>query len=262
MGGKQLHLRLARRTCRGDGGRGLLVTDGCSNLTHVVVRGINNGDGVISLARYVAHLHFGLRSRDGTGASILGRASNVIAIVRSNKRCVIIVNRRITSICSTIYAINRVAPNNTISSGNGTANDTRTPGRGRDLFGTFIDVIAAIFTPYLNILTTANVMGNFVSLFITVNILDGADNACGVLCSLNSDFFCFVPVLLTCATSGGFNLPRLRNVAVNTTLLCPCLSAASNVSVSGLFKVPIIVPTSNGCASDILPVIYTVTFTT
>lgn len=230
-------------------------------MTESVLARINNGRGIHDLTRYVAHLHFGLISRDGTSARCLGGHRNVIAIVRDNKRCRIIVNGRIPSMCTTIGTIKKLGNNNRIR--------TRSRNPGNAVFGRFVSVVSGVFRPVLKPLTTAKVLGNITTLLITTNV-SAASKTCILVRTTNSKFFGFLPVFLTFATDGRFGVGDFATVTVTATVICPNVIGPTNISplcalfTNDVFRSPVCVAFLNlpivvvDCTSSIIPVLLTI----
>lgn len=172
----------------------------------------------------------------------------MVSIIGSNKRCVIIVNRRIRSICLSIYRMLNISTKSDNRIGGSSTSTTR----GGGPLVRMIGVIVTTVTPLVGLVYTTNVVGNVLSVTILYK-LPSSDNCCRLFGTVNSTVFCFVPVLLNVGLTGGFTVSPIFKFLMKTTVLCP---AVRNMSL-GLFNVAI----GTACASAFLPIIFAVTVT-
>lgn len=130
--------------------------------TRRILRRINNTRGIAFLARYIAHLQFGLGSVSNISRTGIGTMPNIINIIGGNNRCRIVVNGRMTTICSRLVGLN--------SFNNGRIGRPTTPTRrGGDEIDVVLSALTNIFAPLVPLVTNTNVVGTLLSILALFN---------------------------------------------------------------------------------------------
>lgn len=130
-----------------------------------------------------------------------------------------------------------------------------------------IDIISSIFTPVLGVMVASGMLKGFLSLFVTIGLLDVASQTYVLLNGIGDTFFYFMPVVLGYSSMKKFGGNPVLGMVIGAALVYPSIvdlgSAESIKDFAGglisvkatILGIPIIIPMS-GYTSSVLPIVF------
>lgn len=119
-----------------------------------------------------------------------------------------------------------------------------------------IDIISAIFTPFLGALAGAGILKGFLTLALTLNWLSDRSGVYLVFFAIADGIFTYLPILLAFTAAKKFNTNRYLAVCLAMALVHPGINELAGKTLS-FWGIPVILG-PNGYISSVIPIILAV----
>lgn len=129
-------------------------------------------------------------------------------------------------------------------------------GKSGSILNRFVDIISAIFTPFLGALAGAGVLKGFLMLALTLEWVTENSGIYTVLFSIADGVFTYLPVILALTAAQKFKTNPYLAIALGMALVHPIVTEVSGQTLS-FFGLPVVIGPS-GYTSSVIPIILAV----
>lgn len=214
-----------------------------------IIREIGGEDNVASLAHCMTRLRFKVKNAEKVNLETLKKVEGVIQVVVASGQHQVVIGTDVGDVYDEIGKTTNI----------NLSGDVEEEGTGKKNFlNAAIDVISAIFLPFLSAFTAAGLLKGFLVVFTTVGWLDASGTTYQLLYSIADGVFNFLPIFIAYTAAKKFNADAFVSMGVAAALVYPSIStlysAGEAVSILGIPVTLISYPCS------VIPIIVAVLF--
>lgn len=205
------------------------------------------GEGnVNSVVHCATRLRFNLKDEEKANTQKLNQDPDVIQVVRSGGQYQVVIGSHVSDVYKELMTHSNLGENESSSSG----------GNKGNILNQLIDIISAIFTPFLGAMAGAGVLKGFLTMAVAFNWLSGDSGVYTVLFSISDGIFTYLPIILAFTAAKKFNTNQYLAVCLAMALVYPSITAAAGQTLS-FAGIPVIIGAS-GYTSSVIPIILAV----
>lgn len=179
------------------------------------VGGVENVDKVVHCA---TRLRFTLKDDSKANTEVIKKTKGVLSVVNAGGQYQIVIGPDVPQVYQEVIAAGKFDTGLSNSESNKTEDN-------RSKISKVLESIASIFQPIIPALTGAGLLKAFMSLFVTMNILDNASQTYAVLNGMADAVFYFLPILLAASAAKSFKCNQGVAMALGAILVHPNLVA-------------------------------------
>ncbi|MBI6549075.1 PTS transporter subunit EIIC [Xenorhabdus sp. VLS] len=195
-------------------------------LAQEIITGVGGKENIASLVHCATRLRFKLRDRTLADIDKLKSHPGIITVVESGGQFQVVIGNEVKEVYQVIQQI-LTLPDETSSVGNPT--DKRD-----NLFNRFIDIISAIFTPFLGVMAASGILKGLLAVAIAFHWLTPDSGTYRIWYAASDSLFYFFPLLLGYTAGKKFGGNPFITMGIGGALVHPLIiSAFETSSVTG-----------------------------
>lgn len=203
---------------------------------------------VISLVHCATRLRFKLRDESVADTEKLKADPEVIQVVQSGGQYQVVIGSHVADVYQAIVDEQGLSDSSS-------SDDDKASG---NLLSRFIDIISAIFTPFLGAMAAAGVLKGFLTLATVLGWLSAESGAYQILFAGADALFTYLPVMLAFTAAKKFKTNQFLAVTIAMALVYPNINAVAGAGTAlDFFGIPVILSAS-GYTSSVIPIILAV----
>jgi PTS system beta-glucosides-specific IIC component len=212
-----------------------------------VLRGVGGEQNVESLVHCATRLRFVLKDDSKADAAALRKTPGVITTAQSGGQYQVVIGNEVPEVFAAIGTISNL--------GSGTPTTGAKKVNSGNVFGRFIAMISAIFTPLLWALAGTGLLKAFLAAASTFGWIDPTTTTYTILNALSDGFITFLPLALAITAAKYFNAQQFTSLAIAGALVYPSIVALNGTPDITFFGIPV---TMVSYVSSVIPVIIVV----
>ncbi len=212
---------------------------------------VGGEENVISLAHCMTRLRFKLKDESKANDEKVKKVDGVIQLMKSAGQYQVVIGTDVGDVYDEIAKITNINMG-------GEVPEDDASGEKKNFLNTAIDVISAIFLPFLSAFMAAGLLKGFLVLFTTLGWMDADGTTYTLLYAIADGVFNFLPVFLAYTAAKKFKADKFVSVAVAAALVYPSITELYNAGTAVTFAgIPV---TLISYPSSVMPIIFAVYF--
>ncbi len=218
-----------------------------SKLAKDIVSGVGGEANISSLVHCATRLRFVLKDDAVAKTETIKNLDGVVTVAKAGGQYQVVIGNEVGEV---FEQIGKVAP----GAVGGLSHDDEAP-KG-SLFNRFIQMISAIFTPFLWALAATGLLKAFVIAAVTFGWLDAASTTYTILYAIGDSFMNFLPMALAFTAARYFKASEFVSFALAATLVYPSIVALNETTDPvTFFGIPVVMMSY---VSSVLPILVAV----
>lgn len=213
------------------------------DLAQSIIENVGGEENIKSLNHCVTRLRFKLKDESKANDKTFESMDGVVTVMKSGGQYQVVIGNHVNDVFN---AINLLIGDEVVE----TDSETRREG---NLFNSFIDLITAIFTPFLNVIAGAGVLKGLLILLETLSIIDPESGVYISLFATADAFFTYLPIAIAFTAARKFKTNQYLAVAMAMALVHPNINALAGETLR-FFGLPLMIG-ANGYLSSVIPII-------
>ncbi|BCA84479.1 PTS beta-glucoside transporter subunit EIIBCA [Enterococcus saigonensis] len=210
-----------------------------------VLSAVGGKENVNSVVHCATRLRFNLKDEEVADTKRLNQDDDVIQVVQKGGQYQVVIGSHVGDVYREL---------NNIANFNNEGNATQE--KGGNVFDRLIDIISAIFTPFLGAMAGAGVLKGFLTLALTLNWVTDTSGIYVVLWAIADGLFTYLPVMLAFTAAKKFRTNEFLAAALAMALVHPSITALAGQTLHFL-GLPVIIGAS-AYTSSVIPIILAV----
>lgn len=207
---------------------------------------VGGEDNVNSVVHCATRLRFNLKDESKADTEKLNQDPDVIQVVKSGGQYQVVIGSHVSEVYKELVAHSKL----------GEDDGEKDQGPKGNIFNQLIDIISAIFTPFLGAMAGAGVLKGFLTLAVTLNWLNAESGVYVVLYAIADGLFTFLPIMLAITAAKKFKTNQYLAVALAMALVHPSITALAGQTLH-FAGIPVIIGAS-AYTSSVIPIILAV----
>ena len=235
-------------------------------LAKIIIQNVGGKDNINQLTHCVTRLRFKLKDESKANTEVLKNTDGIVTVMQSGGQYQVVIGNHVPDVFAVVCEKAHIAAGEVASD---------TPKEKMGIGAAFIDMIAGVFQPMLGVLCAAGIVKGLLALWAFFDPNASASGAYQLWYAFGDGFFTFLPVVLGFNAAKKFGGNQFTGMAVGFALCYPAITAMAGAEAIGsvftgtglemsysstFFGIPIIMPSSSGYASTVIPVIVAVYF--
>lgn len=213
-----------------------------------VLKLVGGEKNVNSVVHCATRLRFKLKDENKAETEGLRNHPGVIQVVQSGGQYQVVIGSHVSEVYKELMAVSHL--------GSESEESEKTEESG-NIFSRLIDIISAIFTPFLGAMAGAGVLKGFLTLLLSMHVLTDSSGVYQILFAISDGLFQYLPLFLAFTAAKKFRTNPFLAVALAAALVHPNITALVNESAKlHFFGIPVIL--GNGYFSSVIPIILAV----
>ncbi len=236
-------------------------------LARIIIQNVGGSDNIISLQHCITRLRFKLKDESKANTEVLKATEGIVTVMKSGGQYQVVIGNHVPDVYAVVCEKAHIAQNTS-------AEEKEESKLG--IGATLIDWISGIFQPILSILCAAGIIKGLLALWAFFDPDASASGAYQLWYAFGDGFFQFLPIILGATAAKKFGGNIFTGIGIGTALCYPAISnmaaadpigsvftgTAFEMSYSAtFFGIPIIMPSSSGYMSTVVPIIVATYFT-
>lgn len=218
------------------------------DLAAKIMSNIGGKENVNSLTHCATRLRFKVSDKAKVNINKLNNLNGVIKVIEAGGQIQVVIGNNVADVYETITSANKLNTQPVAKSGESEEK--------QNIFNTFIDTVAGIFTPTLGVMSGAGMLKGILILCTTLGWLSADMGTYRLLYSAADGVFTFLPFFLAYTAADKFKADKFVAVAIASALLYPDLSSAfSNGESITFLNIPVVLV---NYTSSVIPIIISV----
>jgi PTS system beta-glucosides-specific IIC component len=214
-----------------------------------VLRAVGGEDNVESLVHCATRLRFVLKDDSKADSAAARQVPGVITTAESGGQYQVVIGNEVPEVFAAIGKISGVG---------GSGSPSTTSGKkasSGNIFGRFIAMISAIFTPLLWALAGTGLLKAFLAAATTFGWIDATTTTYTILNAISDGFINFLPLALAVTAAKYFGAQQFTSIAIAGALVYPSIVGLNGVPDITFFGIPV---TMVSYVSSVIPIIIVV----
>ncbi|SHJ48027.1 beta-glucoside-specific PTS transporter subunit IIABC [Hespellia stercorisuis] len=235
-------------------------------LAKIIIQNVGGKDNINQLTHCVTRLRFKLKDESKANTEVLKNTDGIVTVMQSGGQYQVVIGNHVPDVFAVVCEKAHIAAGEVASDA---------PKEKMGIGAAFIDMIAGVFQPMLGVLCAAGIVKGLLALWAFFDPNASASGAYQLWYAFGDGFFTFLPVVLGFNAAKKFGGNQFTGMAVGFALCYPAITAMAGAEAIGsvftgtglemsysstFFGIPIIMPSSSGYASTVIPVIVAVYF--
>jgi PTS system beta-glucosides-specific IIC component len=214
-----------------------------------VLRAVGGEENVQSLVHCATRLRFVLKDDAKADRDAAGKVPGVITVAESGGQFQVVIGNEVPEVFAAIGKVSKLG-GSTVTEG-----AARAKAPSGNVFGRFIAMISAIFTPLLWALAGTGLLKAFLAAAVTFAWIDSASTTYTILNALADGFINFLPLALAITAAKYFGAQEFTSLAIAGALVYPSIVALNGAPDITFFGIPV---TMVSYVSSVIPIIIVV----
>lgn len=229
-------------------------------LARIIIQNVGGADNIKDLTHCITRLRFHLKDESKANTAVLKATDGIVTVMQSAGQYQIVIGNHVPD----VYAV--VCEKAHISGDADQSESSKKMGIG----ATLIDWISGIFQPILAVLCAAGIIKGLLALWAFIDPNAAATGAYQLWYAFGDGFFSFLPIILGVTAAKKFGGSPFTGLAIGSALCYPAITSMAGAEAIGtifggtsfamsysatFFGIPIIMPSVNGYASTVVPII-------
>jgi len=214
-----------------------------------VLRAVGGEENVQSLVHCATRLRFVLKDDAKADRAAAGKVPGVITVAESGGQFQVVIGNEVPEVFAAIGKVSKLG-GSTVSEG-----AARAKAPSGNVFGRFIAMISAIFTPLLWALAGTGLLKAFLAAAATFGWIDATTTTYTILNALADGFINFLPLALAITAAKYFGAQEFTSLAIAGALVYPSIVALNGAPDITFFGIPV---TMVSYVSSVIPIIIVV----
>lgn len=223
-------------------------------LSRIILQNVGGKSNIAAITHCVTRLRFRLRDESKANTDMLKSADGIVTVIQSGGQYQVVIGNHVPDVFASLVSVGRLEGLVTRTEGDDAPREKAKP------FDALISIITGVFSPFLGVFCACGILKGVLALLSAVGALDAAGGTYHILYALGDAAFYFLPPILGFTAAKRFRLPEMEGLLIGLALLHPNLLAGAGVDVSGLFRIPVILPPAGDYSGSVIPVICAVAF--
>lgn len=211
-----------------------------TNLAKEILKGVGGKENINDVFHCATRLRFRLKDESIADTASLKGNKNIIQVVQNSGQYQVVIGNEVGAVYDAL------------ASELGTMTDTPEQSEKQSIISAFIDVISAIFTPFLTILAGTGVLKGLLSLAIFIEPSFESTGTYLILNAAGDAFFKFLPIAIAFTAAKKFKTNQYLAMALAMAMVYP-LSTTEGLT---FFGIPVVY--GAGYTSTVFPIIMAV----
>ncbi|MGX7418839.1 PTS transporter subunit EIIC [Carnobacterium gallinarum] len=200
-----------------------------TDLATNIVEKVGGKENVSSIFHCVTRLRFKLKDESIAKTEEIKKMDGVVTVMKSGGQYQVVIGTHVPEVFSEVVKVGGFATDSNMDT-----SDADNAPKG-SLFDRFIDMISAIFTPTLGVLSATGMIKGFVALFVALGWLDMTSGTYTILQATGDALFYSLPVFLGYTASKKFKGNPFIGMTIGFALIYPSISALMGPDVPTLY---------------------------
>lgn len=190
-----------------------------------IVSRVGGSENIISLVHCATRLRFKLKDNAKADAEGLKANPDVIMVVESGGQFQVVIGNHVSDVFRAVLSVANISEEASTSAEN--------VGEKSSLFNRFIDIISAIFTPFLGVMAGCGIMKGLLALAVACNWLDSESGTYTIWYAASDALFYFFPIALGYTAGKKFGGNPFITMAIGGALVHPLIISALKLEDTG-----------------------------
>ncbi len=177
-----------------------------------IIANVGGKENVISVVHCITRLRFKLKDEGKANTDALKNMEGVITVMKSGGQYQVVIGNHVPDVYKEVLEVG------------GFQGQAPVDADENQEKSSFIDIIAAIFTPILGVLAATGMIKGFNALFTSLGWLDTASGTYQILNAIGDSLFYFFPIFLGYTAIKKFGGSPFIGMAIGASLVYPTLS--------------------------------------
>ncbi|MBD8161697.1 PTS beta-glucoside transporter subunit IIABC [Erwinia persicina] len=222
-------------------------------LSEEILQGVGGKENVSSVVHCATRLRFKLKDSRKANTAALKANAGVIMVVESGGQYQVVIGNHVSEVYQALLSTAG------LSEGDDDQQDTQDKG---SLFARFIDIVSAIFTPFVGVMAASGILKGLLALALACGLTSETTGTYITLSAAGDAVFYFLPVLLGYTAGKKFGGNAFTTMIIGAALVHPMMMAAFTASQAGspplhFFGIPMILI---NYSSSVIPIIFAAWF--
>jgi PTS system beta-glucosides-specific IIC component len=196
-------------------------------LAKEILAGIGGQNNIVSLVHCATRLRFKLQDRTLADIDNLKKLSGVLAVIESGGQCQVVIGNEVGDVYQAIQqeltTSDQPVPDKIAA--------TESVNNKKDsIFNQFIDIISAIFTPFLGVMVSTGILKGLLTAAVALKWLSPESGTYHVWYAASDSLFYFFPLLLGYTAGKKFGGNPFITMGIGGALVHPMIISAFNAS--------------------------------
>lgn len=175
-----------------------------------LVKELGGDENITNVTHCATRLRFILKNEDIVDADKVAKIPGVITTVRAGGQFQVVIGNHVADAFKFVTELVHVD-----------ANQEAAPQKKVGVFSRIIDVISAIFAPFLYTLAACGILQGILGIFVAANLIDTTGGTYQILNFISWTAFTFLPVLIAVTASKKFGVNTYVALVIACALVCP-----------------------------------------
>jgi PTS system beta-glucosides-specific IIC component len=217
-----------------------------SKTAAAVLRGVGGEENVSSVVHCATRLRFVIKDDSKIDKAAVKASPGVIATAEAGGQYQVVIGNEVPEVFAEIGRISKLGGESVGE------RRTSTAAQKGSLFGRFIAMISAIFTPLLWALAGTGLLKAFLAAAVTFGWLDNTTTTYTILNALSDAFINFLPLALAITAAKYFKAEQFTSLAIAGAFVYPSIVALNGIPDITFFGIPV---TMVSYVSSVIPII-------
>jgi PTS system beta-glucosides-specific IIC component len=217
-----------------------------SKTAAAVLRGVGGEENVSSVVHCATRLRFVIKDDSKIDKAAVKASPGVIATAEAGGQYQVVIGNEVPEVFAEIGRISKLGGDSVGE------RRTSTDAQKGSLFGRFIAMISAIFTPLLWALAGTGLLKAFLAAAVTFGWLDNTTTTYTILNALSDAFINFLPLALAITAAKYFKAEQFTSLAIAGAFVYPSIVALNGIPDITFFGIPV---TMVSYVSSVIPII-------
>ncbi|MCD5002378.1 PTS glucose transporter subunit IIA [Enterococcus saccharolyticus] len=188
-------------------------------LNEEILKNVGGVENITGLTHCITRLRFKLKDMSKAKTEVIQNLPGVVTVVQSGGQYQIVIGNHVPEVYKEFMVLSG------LKNREGQEYSKEKP---KGILNIFIDIVAGIFTPVINVLMAAGMIKGLLALLTAFNILDKESGTYLILNATGDGLFYFFPLFLGYTASTKFGGKPFIGMAIGAALVYPTISAAMN----------------------------------
>lgn len=221
-------------------------------LSEEILQGVGGKENIISVIHCATRLRFKLKDSRKADTAGLKANAGVIMVVESGGQYQVVIGNHVSEVYQALLSTAGLAEDS----------HSETSEDKGSLFARFIDIVSAIFTPFVGLMAASGILKGILSLALACGVIVETSGTYITLSAAGDAVFYFLPVLLGYTAGKKFGGNAFTTMIIGAALIHPMMMAAFTASQAGspplhFFGIPMILI---NYSSSVIPIIFAAWF--
>ncbi|NIF21254.1 PTS beta-glucoside transporter subunit IIABC [Candidatus Pantoea multigeneris] len=191
-------------------------------LADEIIAGVGGRENVLSVVHCATRLRFKLQDETRAQTEALKANPGIIMVVQSGGQYQVVIGNHVSEVYAQLVARHNV----------GQEGEPAVAVKKEPLFARFIDMVSAIFTPFIGVMIATGIIKGLLALALVLGVMRPETGTYQLLFVASDGLFYFLPILLGYSAAKKFGGNPFVSMAIAAALVHPMMIAAADQKAS------------------------------